>query len=390
MRSLKELALCLFVLFLPLEQAQFYLFGIETELKPYRFFLILALLISFFEKKYFKPKIVFEFKVLFFIFFYGLIIGIIRILLNEGNYSYLENGAIHFVIGLIILYLISNLSSFKLCRRLGNYLILGILLSSIYGLYQFVSNPILNSRLQGFFNNPNHLAIIINMVTPFILFKIKNRTKTSMNLFLLIFFSLIVFLTGSRTGLIIQFLIIFIVLIGNRKNIFNLFGIAFISFLIFNYVLSPILDVNDSFLSRYEDANITNASGRFDIMVSALDLGFDTFFSGVGIGQYRHYHLSYIDSNAYQTVTEYELSTHNHFLDLLINYGIISFTLFMFILFSILKNIKNQKSQKIYQYLLLLVLVLSSLSQEMFQYPVFWLFLSTLIFFKYLNQKHYE
>jgi hypothetical protein len=53
---LKEKLLCLFALFLPLDQMLFYVFGIQSELKPYRVFLILALILTFLDKSFLKNK----------------------------------------------------------------------------------------------------------------------------------------------------------------------------------------------------------------------------------------------------------------------------------------------------------------------------------------------
>ena len=130
---MKEKALCLFAFFLPLEQILTIVFGIDTELKPYRVFLILSFIATLLNKNFKNYKANSVIKLLLFIFIYGLVIGLLRIGVGKGELSYLTNGALHFLLGLMIVYLISNISSYKLLYKIGKYLIIGILISSIYG-----------------------------------------------------------------------------------------------------------------------------------------------------------------------------------------------------------------------------------------------------------------
>ena len=145
-------------------------------------------------------------------------------------------------------------------------------------------------------------------------------------------------------------------------------------------ILRPILGLNLNFLSRFELSNIKEASGRLDILDAAISLGIDTFFTGVGIGQYRFYHLDYISSSAYSTLFEYELSTHNHFLDILVNYGFIPFLIFLVIIFKIFIFYFRYLHIDFYKFCLftLFILVVSSISQEMLNFPMYWAFLSLL------------
>ena len=175
-----------------------------------------------------------------------------------------------------------------------------------------------------------------------------------------------------------------------RRNIINLFfillaGIATFAFIATNFSMG--LDLTD----RFQESNLKTGSGRFDIAKAALNLGVDTGFSGVGIGQYRYYHLDYLESNAYDTVLNYKLSTHNLFLDLLVNFGIISFFIFLYILIlnkRKIEQIKDSQSRKI-TFLLFFVILIVSYSQEMFTFPIFWLAMSFLALnrqnFVYLN-----
>ena len=377
---MKERALCLFAFFLPLGQIMYHAFGIETELKPYRMFLILAFIITFLDKSFIHLKLNFIFKSFLFIFTYGFCMAIIRIAFGKGELAYLTNGATHFLIGLMILYLFSNISSTKLLNKIGNYFIIGILISSMFGLYNYFFGANQFYRLQGLFKNPNHLAFAINFITPFLFFKLKNENRKFLNFILIIFFTTIVFLTASRTGLLIQvFSLLYLITIFS-KNILNFIFAFFIGIIFTYFIVFPLLEINTNILNRFEKSNYETGSGRWDIIDAAMNLGIDTYFTGVGIGQYRFYHLDYISLTAYQTVLDFKLSTHNHFLDLLINYGFISFLLFVIIIITLFKTFFKKRGTQFYKYLLLIlfILIVSSLSQEMIIFPLFWIVIAIL------------
>ena len=384
---MKEKALCLFALFIPLEQILLFVLGIDTELKPYRFFLLLAFCITILDKTFLKYKVRFELKGLFFIFIYGLIVGLIRIGTGDGGLAYLTNGAVHFFLGLITFYMFSNIKDTKLLNKIGNYFIIGIAISSFFGLYTFIFNPTSYFRLRGFFNNPNHLAIVINLITPFLIFNFITGRRKKIMLLLIIFFSMIVFLTASRTGVLLQLLnVLYLMVVAKRKILnFLVYGISI--FFTYSFIVIPLLNKNNNILGRYAESNYKGAGGRFDLIDSAINLGVDTYFSGVGIQQYRFHHLTYAKSAENQALLDYKLGTHNHYLDLLINFGILPFIIYIIIMTRIVRMIYKIDSKNIRRafYLFFMVFTVACSSQEMFMWPVFWACLSLLIIF---NQKN--
>lgn len=377
---MKEKALCLFAFFLPLEQLLSFVFGIDTELKPYRVFLILSFIATLLNKNFKNYKVNSVIKLLLFIFIYGLVIGLLRIGIGKGELSYLTNGASHFLLGLMIVYLFSNISDYKLLYKIGKYLVIGVLISSLYGVYNYFSGDYQFVRLRGFFNNPNHLAFAINFITPLLIFKHRNENRKIINITLILFFTIIVILTGSRTGLVIQGFSVVLLFMLLKKNISNFVRVIFTGFLAFYFLLLPIININNNIFSRFDKSSYETASGRLDITDAALKLGTDTYFTGVGIGQYRYYHLDYISSTAYHTVLEHKLSTHSHFLDLLVNFGFISFLFFIIILIIFLRVIYRKRANDTYKYalIILFILIISSLSQEMLIFPLFWIVLGSL------------
>lgn len=381
---MKERLLCWFAFFIPLEQILYYTIGIDTELKPYRVFLLLIFFIIIVQKKKSNYKLFFEFNALSLVFLYGLVLGLIRIGLGYGEFTYLINGASHYIIGLITFYIFSNIWNRKLYSKIGKFFIVGLLITSIYGAYIYFFNSSSYFRLRGFFNNPNHLAIVINLITPLLIYNYIKGIDRIKNFFLILFFSIIVFFTGSRTGVLLQSVSI-LYLIAFQKNIIsNLLIYAVGGILTFLFVVDPLLSKNDNFLDRYDESNYATAGGRFDIINSVKNLAIDNYFSGVGIQQYRFYHRKYAKFSEIEALLEFDLGTHNHYLDLFVNFGLLSFIIYIFILFRIGKSInkiKLKEDRKVIQ-LFFLIFLIACASQEMFMWPIFWICLSFLVALK--------
>lgn len=360
----------LFVLFLPLEQLLYYTIGVDTILKPYRVFIILYVVIIFFKRK--SPKINKYFLSFSVVFLYGLFIALFRLILGDGNLTYLINGSIHFMFGLIIFYSYNNFIQYGKVKELVPYFLIGVFLSTTFGYYDFFSSGLF--RLRGFFNNPNHLAFALNFASLIPVSKLIKSKSRIIDVLLLVFFSVTIVLSGSRTGLFIHFILILYLILYLpiiKKIIF------FLMILITSVFISKP-DVGDlNVLNRYKKENYKDGSGRNDIRKAALKLGKDSYFLGVGIQQYRFYHLSYLENASSSPLSDYELGTHNHFLDLLVNFGFFSFGLFFIILFKVtIKLLKLNRHDRSFALLVLFLLMVVCMSQEMFVFPLFWLLIA--------------
>jgi O-antigen ligase len=381
---MKEKLIYLFAFFMPLEQIVYQFTGIENELKPYRVFILLAVIIHVFQFVTSKKKFLLETKILLSILTYGFLIGFINIGVKEGNMSYLVNGSTHFFIGLLIFFIITSIKNKNVLNLLIKYFIAGLIVSCIYGFYSFAFS-VSNLRFSGFFKNPNHLAFAINFITPVLFYQLIIKKNVKIASFLLLFFSLVVVLTGSRTGLLLQIINLFLFVLFIRLNIFKLSLIFLGGILTYFYIFQSILIQNNHFMNRFETENIQTGSGRLDILKGAFDLGLDTNFMGVGIQQYRFYHVKYLPLNPYGTMADFDLGTHNHYIDLLVNFGFVSLLLYLFILISFFKTFFKVKQDNLKKNLLLslIILIIASFSQEMFVFPLFWLMLACLTHYKY-------
>jgi len=382
-----------FIFFIPLEQFLNYVFGYYTELKIYRLLLFTTVFLLSFTafklKRLNKPP--FGLKSFIFILLYGLCAALMRISNGNGLLSYLENSLQHFIIGLCIFYVLSTIRDHKHLLAIGKYFVLATLISSLYGINSYILMP--QFRLHGFFHNPNHLAFAINILSPYLVYRFINKSNI-ISLLLIVFFSITVFFTGSRTGLMVQALNILLLLFLTFKTYKQIALPILLVFIAGTYIYissrGSVLVENKGLTSRFESDNMQNASGRWDIADAAIRLGIDTKFTGVGIGQYKFYHLKYVSSNAYSTVTKYDLGTHNHFLDLLVNFGIIPFILYILFLVGVIRKIFRISSH-LRPFLLCSFFGVSliSLSQEVFTLPVFWMYIGLFIsLLEILKLKH--
>ena len=356
----------LFLFFLPLEQILYYLLGLDTLMKPYRIFLIVYFLIS--KNAYHSIN---KHIVLFgCILTYGLVMASLNLAFGSGNPNYLISGLIHFVFGLMIMMSLPSALVKSNVFTLYNFFLLGVVVSIVFGYYDFFGSE--TFRMRGFFNNPNHLAFYINFASLGVVYKILKKNRVGMNIIIFLFFSVTIIFTGSRTGMLLQ-VIIFLYLLCKLPIRVSMLILSTLGLIVI-YNISKFELVDLDVLNRYDIENLKSASGRNDIRDAAIRLGIDTFFLGVGIQQYRYYHLSYLEDNSYSILSDFELGTHNHYLDLLINFGVPGLAMFLFFMVKIIlfSFQLSGLGRSFYQFTVA-VMVLASLSQDMFIFPLFWL-----------------
>ena len=317
-----------------------------------------------------------EFLWLLFIISYGIIVAYLNIIADNGSISLLKNSLYHNIFGLMIMAIVLNINDLTIIKRLFSFITLGLIISIIYT--TFFYKGIIDARIVGFFNNPNHLGFYCNVCTISVLFINNKYFKHVVKLIIIAIFTLIIYNTGSRSAGLLQFILIFIITY-NLKNKY------------LAYVVFPVLAIfflyaadfysNEAINRRFSIENIITGSGRFDIIVSALKVASDHYFIGCGMGQYQYHHLSYVDANAYVTARVNALGTHNHYLDIFTNYGIICFFIYIYIYYSISKKIRQLYLKDLRLFLLLMftsfLIVISS--QAMHTFPLYWLSLATFI-----------
>ena len=219
--------------------------------------------------------------------------------------------------------------------------------STFNGLIIWFQRPILpNHGVTGLFNNPNYTGSWLNIIWPFLLASIlnksSNRLSKTITLFLIIFISIFIFLTLSRNAWLGYFLILILTFLSslNYSNI-NIFLILLpIPIAVTIYFLNNInLNIFEYFINKlnqelsssyYKNIDLT----RLNIWLIAIKYIMQKPLLGWGAASFPVLLTMNLDI--------WKGHTHNLFLEIGISYGIPSLILiFVFIFIILYKASKN-------------------------------------------------
>lgn len=388
--------LCIYAFLIPLEKVLLVLFDVDTVLKPYR---VLALLILF----TFGIKITFgvdknthlrKDMFLYFIFAYGLIVTLFRMVTGKFYLGYLYNDAFQLglYLGVFVVIRHCDLSKEKI-RTIWKFLAGGVMTNAAYALYQYY---VLKNfrRSAGFMDNPNYMAIGVLVV---LLFFIVYRTEVRGWLRKLAWWGGLLFLgnafitAGSRTALAVLAVAAVIIFYFStvRQKVFLVTTTAGI--LIFFALASQQIDKQTplTLLNRLD--KVSSEDDRLPIWKGVVRAAQETNFIGVGIGQFKGRFSEFYqeeNNNFIRRIRErgYFASPHSDYLALLVIYGIVgllSYLIFMFlsgksILTRLLESTKS-KDKLYFQFslLTLVTLILFGFTAESFTSGLYWLLLAT-------------
>jgi O-antigen ligase len=372
----------LYVALIPFEEILLFFFEIDTVLKPYRIIALFILFFSLLYKSNSKGLVFITDKLdylLLSIHAIGLFITLIYLLIGEVNVpSFINDGSQTLFIFLVYISLkkinferdefinLLKIFVFSMLFSVGNI---------IYNFY-FIS---IFERQSGFLSSPNSASrgIVISIfVLIYLLFKnIKNQKSfySLINLTLLAVFFLGLLATGSRAGLVAVIMGITIFFIMGLNGIpwkkfsipITLIAITITISQLFSSGLSIIPQQEDNYVFQRYNVEESEENVRVYIWQSGINVAFDHFLMGVGIGQYKEYHNFYIKQIENVPLLfktrEDPLGLHNAYLYIFVQYGVIPFLLFLFYLY---KNVYrtffdsiNANEQKLFKVLLLVLLL---------------------------------
>ena len=226
----------------------------------------------------------------------------------------------------------------------------------LYGPYRFLNNLIIwyqrplneseygQSAVTGLFNNQNYagawLAIIFPLCLGFFLKNKKNIFIKYSNFIILIFFISMIILTSSRSAILSILISYFLFSRFNKLKIFSILITLFLIFGAYKLLLLMNIDIealsnqflpNEIYkkLSSFDFSNL-NSLPRIDIWSKSLVYISKNIFFGYGAGSF---------SNIYETLNvslDGIQHSHNIFLELAFNHGIIVSILIFFPMISIL------------------------------------------------------
>ena len=180
-----------------------------------------------------------------------------------------------------------------------------------------------NGNLTGLFNNQNYTGSWLNLVLPFcitlVFEKSKNLINRSFSIFFLIAISSSIILTNSRNALV-GLLLVLPLWIGKEGIIFIIFG----SFLLF-FSLSPTFSgewqsnllnlIPNFFVKQFDPSGYAGIeSTRLDLITSALTIIKTSPFFGVGAASFTP--IYQLETNLYRG------HSHNLFTELTLSYGV--------------------------------------------------------------------
>jgi len=382
---------------LPFELFFEVMFDIDTIFKPFR--IIGLSILSVYGIKVLKEGLhlnVYERNDLFYYcaILYGIIISCIRIMEGPFNINLFYNDLFLISLNVLIFFIFKNTKFIiEEFHSIIWYLIAGIIANGLYIFYSFNFLGVV-SRQSGFSDNPNYTALGTAMAITFLLLK-SNFLKTWWKQFLLVIISLILLyvfmITGSRTGLIILIVSLFLVFIFAsiyRKILVVFFGILAGVIFMPSYIDNDALENSLVLVKRINSKmDQEEVDVRFVIWDGVFRMLENEGYWGMGIGQYKDKFDSYFTSESHLYIVQivergYFLSTHNEYLAILTDFGLPALVLYLaFLGFHLLKRLKNQGGHSnqselslfISQYQLLLIccLIIFNMASENLPNPLY-------------------
>ena len=278
---------------------------------------------------------------------------------------------IHFL-GILMLFIIVNEPmTKKQVSRIFDGLIYIATVISIYGIYQYFAgvpmgsgwvdttqNPDLTVRVFGTFENPNLFAEYLIMIFPILYGKLMYCGKVSKKIMfgflgMLMFAALL--MTASRAGWLgFMFGLVVFVLVLNFKIIFPMGILGLLSL--------PFMP--DSIMHRIKTiGSLSDSSNyyRYSLWKSTAAIIKDFWESGIGLG-----YLSFRAVTPYYIKNMAPYHTHNTYLQVLVEFGVIGFILFLlFCLKVFTKGVKTFKHAKDKYIRIFSIAMISSFSSVM-------------------------
>ncbi len=385
-------------LFLPLELITTVLFGVDSIFKPYRVVELIIILDIFFTRtnffvSMFKQK---NAKIWLVIVLLGFVSTFANINSVPIDWFLVLNWIGLFVIN-FLLFLI--LSSCQINKRWLEFFSLGFFIGILINVFHYFVFPSNSIRFTGFMDNSNALAfaVILNLI--FLRVFNKSLVENILFKYLLLGISFLIILeSGSRGGLLLFALVLVSYINISVKSIFRL--------LIFIILSIPFLDTINFDMSKFitfervqyklEDEE---EDERIMLAKAGISAAIDTYGIGLGISQFQTIenfnYFVYPYSERYAIMRSKVgkgLVTHNSFIQLASEFGIISLILFLVFFLGTLATLfkKNNNLLKLFsddRFILFLTALIYAFVHIIFFSPFFWIIMAflnnkTVIIFK--------
>lgn len=285
---------------------------------------------------------------------------------------------------------------FKAEKNLINFsiiwILLGILLTigPLIGIGEDISSRFYSLRYMGLTENPNVLGMYINYLLISILYLLSKLKKQNIIKFFLISILILsifaLFTTGSRKSLISFVLIFLIYMIFKFK--FKFKNIIYATFVLLTIWLSfdnlTELTQDSSLIKRFTSYELeAGIDGRTNLIKSGLDVFLDYPLTGAGLANW-----------SYNSNLLYFKYSHNYYVEVLANTGIIGFALIIAIyrkltiyVLNLLKNYST-RAEGIYGLMYLVLSFVWSFGFSWYDAPHHLIFISIFSAFYYSTSKN--
>lgn len=388
---------CLYAFFIPLEQILEAYFGIDTVLKPYR---VVALLIIgiFAIKLAFRRSVnpqMRQDQFLYFIFGYGIIITLVRMMTTQFYMSYLLNDVFQQGMYLMVFIIMRhiNLSADKL-RTIVRWLGAGIIYNALYSFYVF---HILKEyrRIGGLMDNPNYLALSIVVLMLLLVVEygtLRHWFKKVLWWATMLLAIYVLVLAGSRTSLMVLIgALFFLLLLTPARDKIRLMVVGIVVAIVIGVGGLTVLDENTplSLINRINEKR-SEDDPRLAIWKGAYNAAQQSNFLGVGTGQFKGNFGKYYKGENNDLIRRivqrnYFLSPHSDYFSILVVYGafgLVSYLVFLFLsgrsMLAAYQRATNPEHKQHYKFALLVfsALVMFGFAHESLGSAFFWIVLN--------------
>ncbi len=312
-----------------------------------------------------------------FIIIIMLFLGIILSCISAYGYT---SFPISYVLNIIMLFsmiVFIPQGSIGLTKQLYNYSILGI----IFILVLIIKNGIhiiLGTRLTIDQDvNPNQLAMGIAQMAAVVIAHLINNKKRIIDYFLIIILISILFLTGSRSGIIavlLCFIMVYIIAIrktvSRKKKVRNIVGIILLCGIV--YFIYFYLKERISFLMyrfTYENIIATHGTSRMDVWIAILAKALPGhYLFGIGFDPLNAY-------SAVKTINGIGHGSHNLIVEILAKSGIMGMIIFLTFFIRLFRKIAQnlrQHSELFMPFAMIITIIINGIGEDVLTGRFLW------------------
>jgi len=316
----------------------------------------------------------------------------VSLLLTDGPLKIYEFSGI--LLGTFFIHLFCNLPKNEgVKKKLLDLSSLLIVIIEIHSILEILTGTRIGTQ-SACFSNPNRFAMAISMLFPFVFYALNKKSKLMLTSFVLLSIAS-VYLAGARFALLAIFAQLFV--LGMLK-IHKKFGsfVAINSLIIAILTSMPLIYImlmegGKSIVDQFRP--YTSLGIRATMIVDALSILKENWLFGVGTGNIKT-EYGYFSRliNSFGVDDAVVLQLHNFFLQLLVSYGLIAFTMFAFWYLQVLKSfLKKQMDQKVRSAGLMYLLsfpIMTLGPSYVFDYSPFYFSLGMLLFLFEASKKH--